>query len=168
MPTLLVLRHAKSDWSESDADDFDRPLAPRGRAAAPRIGEHLAAHAPTPDLVLCSAATRTRETWQLVAEALGADVPLEVTQALYLAGARQIRDLVRRLDPAVGTALVIGHNPGLQRFVRRLTEGGEGAAMLGDKYPTAAYAVIELAEPWAELAWGTGRLTAFVRPKDLG
>ncbi len=62
--TLLIIRHAKSDW-ESGAPDHERPLNARGRREAPKLGKHLAALGLRPDLVVCSDAARARQTWGL-------------------------------------------------------------------------------------------------------
>ena len=83
MKTVLLLRHAKSSWNHPSLGDFDRPLAPRGRKAAPRIARFMRAEGLIPDVVFCSAALRALETWALVAPGLDADVPLETLRDLY-------------------------------------------------------------------------------------
>ena len=75
MLNLAVLRHAKSSWAEAGQADFDRPLAPRGLAAAPVMGRHMLEIGLRPGLVLCSPAARTRETAALALAAFGADQP---------------------------------------------------------------------------------------------
>ena len=79
MKTLLLLRHAKSDWGNPSQGDFDRPLSARGREAAPLMGAYLAQQGLRPDLVLCSAAARARQTCDLVLRALGGDIPVAGT-----------------------------------------------------------------------------------------
>jgi phosphohistidine phosphatase len=75
--TLILIRHAKSDWEHPALDDHDRPLNARGQRSAPRIGAWLAAQGLAPDAVLCSTARRTRETWQGIATRLpGAPEPV--------------------------------------------------------------------------------------------
>ena len=80
MRRLLLLRHAKSSWSEPGASDHDRPLNRRGQEAAPRIGAYLARHRLIPDRVLCSTARRARETWELVATEASAAPPPTFTE----------------------------------------------------------------------------------------
>ena len=69
----MLLRHAKSDWP--DVPDWDRPLAKRGQRDAPVIGRWLRDYGCQPEIVICSAALRTRQTWDLVAPELGAPRP---------------------------------------------------------------------------------------------
>src|SRR5690242_6514131 len=114
MRRLLLLRHAKSSWSDPGASDHERPLNRRGQEAAPRIGAYLARHRLIPDAVLCSTARRTRETWELVAAEAPAAPPPRFTEQLYDATPRTLLDVFRRADPAAESLLVVGHNPGLQ------------------------------------------------------
>ena len=171
MRTLLVLRHAKSSWDQIDLDDFDRPLAARGQGAAPLMGQYLRKHGLLPDLVVCSPAARTQETWQLVQSELGADIPCKMLRTIYLAAPSQLLAVVRRTPDDVGTLMVIGHNPGLERLAASLSGSGrdKDLAKLRIKFPTAALAVITFdAAHWSQATAGAGRLEAFVRPKDLG
>ena len=86
MKTLFVMRHAKSSWDTMSLPDYDRPLAKRGRKAAPLIGAEIARLGLRPDLILCSGAARTRETLALVLPALGAPPPeIVYDDAIYMA-----------------------------------------------------------------------------------
>lgn len=166
--TILLLRHAKSSWSAADAADFDRPLAPRGRAAAPAMAALMRSRGWQPERVLCSAAARTRETWALMAPAFGGKVPVRYVKELYLAPPVRILRRLRRLPDTLGTVLVIGHNPGLQELAAGLSAMGDSRAIerLNRKFPTAALAVIASeAAHWRDL--GPATLAAFIRPKDL-
>lgn len=169
MPTLLLLRHAKSSWEDDDLDDFDRPLNPRGRRAAPAMGKVLLERGLVPDRVLCSPAARTRETWALVEDALETEVPVEYPEALYLADASEILEEIRSGGREAGQLLVVGHNPGVERLALTLAGGGapELRARMANKYPTAALAVLDFEEGWDSVAAGRGRLVDFTRPKDL-
>ena len=171
MKSLLILRHAKSSWDDLGLDDFDRPLNKRGRKAAPLMAKYLKKQKLRPDLVLCSAARRTRETWDLVAEAFEPAPQVKVLRSLYLASAARILQAVQRTPAQVGGVMVIGHNPGMERLAAQLAGPGSEAEAVQDlrgKFPTAALAVVtaEVAS-WRELAFGGGRLTAFVKPRDL-
>ncbi|TGD96128.1 SixA phosphatase family protein [Methylobacterium nonmethylotrophicum] len=167
MRRLILLRHAKSDWPEGMAD-ADRPLAPRGREAAPKMAAYLAAQALIPDRVLVSPARRTQETWDLVKPALGA-VPDETVPQIYEAPVSRLLDVVRAIPDDAATALMIGHNPGVQDLARLLSKPGEARRALTRKYPTAAIAVIDLpAESWATVEAGDGVVERFVTPKSLG
>lgn len=109
MRTLVLLRHAKAEHPD-EGSDFDRRLTTRGTADAAAAGAYLAATQIHPDLVLCSPAARTRETWSGVAQALGSP-EVRYEQSLYEAGGTEVFDLLRTVPEAVQTVLLIGHNP---------------------------------------------------------
>ncbi|KMO39231.1 phosphoglycerate mutase [Methylobacterium variabile] len=167
MRRLILLRHAKSDWPEGVSDP-DRPLAPRGQEAAPRMAAYLAAEGLIPDRVLVSPARRTQETWDLIRPALG-DVPDETVPQIYEAPVSRLLDVVRSIPDEVATALMIGHNPGFQDLARLLAKPGEERRALTKKYPTAAVAVVDLPiDAWAKVEAGEGTIERFVTPKSLG
>ena len=83
--TLVLIRHAKSDWS-NDLPDDERPLAPRGRRQAPAIGPWLVEHDLVPDLAVVSVARRAQETWEAVASGLGREVVARDEPAAYTFG----------------------------------------------------------------------------------
>jgi len=166
---LLILRHAKSSWDDSDLADFDRPLGPRGLKTAPLIGRELSRRDWLPDLALVSPALRTRDTWRLVAAELPTHVRSEFAEELYEAAAGAILARVRQAKAE--TLLVIGHNPGLQHFALRLAGAGSDESVfkkIEAKFPTAALARFTVTDDWADLDFGGARLTHCVRPKDLG
>ena len=103
MRRLLLLRHAKSDWTGIGLKDQDRGLASRGRDSAPRIGAYMAHHALIPDLVLSSTATRARDTWSLVAEAFRMPPPVSYEERLYETAPKAILDVIQNaLETRVG------------------------------------------------------------------
>lgn len=175
MRRLMLLRHAKSSWDHMDLDDADRPLAPRGLAAAPLLGRYISHEGLLPDLVLCSSATRARQTWDLVsAEWDQADktiLPrLEMRPSLYLASQTELHSIIRRIDDDIGLIMIIGHNPGMEQLAARLVSQGDprGLKQMAKKFPTAALAVIRFSiDHWSALTPGQGKLDSFVRPKDL-
>ncbi|MEH3146863.1 MAG: histidine phosphatase family protein [Methylobacterium frigidaeris] len=166
---LILFRHAKSDWPDGVAD-VDRPLAPRGQAAAPRMAAYLAGEGLLPEHVMVSPARRTRETWALLEPKL-AGAAVETVPGIYEAPARRLLDAVHGAPSEAGTLMLVGHNPGLQDLARHLVGEGEKGALrdLAKKFPTAAVAVIDFsAATWAEVAAGQGRLERFVTPGRLG
>jgi phosphohistidine phosphatase len=169
---LYLLRHAKSSWSDPSLLDEQRPLSPRGRRAVELLRQHFQAIKLGVDVVLCSPALRTRETWAGVAGAFGRDVDVRIAPAIYDAAAGELLDLARGLDEDedVRSALLIGHNPGIEGLAVGLVHAGDGDAMarLGDGYPTGGFATISLECTWKELDWRVGYLADFVRPRDLG
>ena len=171
MKTLLLLRHAKSDWNHPGLADFDRPLAQRGRKAAVRMGKLLLREGLLPDLVLCSAAARAQETWHRAAKRFDHDYDFKLLRSLYLASPMQLLRQIRRADRDSRCVLLIAHNPGMAGLGFRLAGPGSSSAdleRLAVKYPTAALACFDCGEaPWADLDWGGARLTRLICPRDL-
>lgn len=161
MKRLLLLRHAKA--VAKNAADFERVLAPRGRADMAAVARYLAAERLAPEVALVSSAARTRETWSLA----GLDaVPARFDRRIYEAERSDLLDILRSVEDEAGSAILVGHNPAIEELAQ---------AMLGDPgplrpgFPTAALAVIDLpAAAWRELAPGSGRLDRFVTPATLG
>lgn len=161
MKTLLLLRHAKSDWDDVSLRDFERPLAPRGRRDAPRMGEALKQRGPLPDLVISSPASRARETIEAVIQAADLKASLQFDESIYGASSAELMTLIRRLPASSDCALVVGHNPGFEDLVARLTGHAE-------RMPTAGLACIEFqTDSWENIEDGEGRLSWFLTPKKL-
>jgi phosphohistidine phosphatase len=154
--TLIVLRHAKSDWSGDDAD-FDRPLGKRGRRQAPEAGRWLADNIGSIDLAVVSPANRARTTWDLAAAELRHFPPTWMDDDVYAASLSQLLRIVRALPDDVHCAVLVGHNPEVAELVSRLT--GEQVPM-----PTSALAVIALAGAWSSAGRSTATLRASGRP----
>jgi phosphohistidine phosphatase len=170
MLRLLVLRHAKSDWTSGATRDFDRPLNERGRKAAPLVGAHIAAHGLQPDLVLCSPALRTLQTLELIRPHLAPPPEVAMPHALYDDGDIGYLDILRRLGGSARCLLVIGHNPACQDTVLELAGAGEEAGLdeARRKYPTATLSVIDLdVAGWEALAPGCGHLAGLAQPRHL-
>ncbi len=170
MKTLFLLRHAKSSWDDPKADDFDRPLAKRGRDDAPRIGALMATRGWLPQRALVSSAARTRQTWERVSGSLPQAAETRFERTLYMAKPQTILDMVCGLPETAASAIVVGHNPGMEDCARLLAgEGSEPEAQIqmSAKFPTGALARFVHEGTWAELAFGGAMLTDFVRPHDL-
>ncbi|MEY9846593.1 histidine phosphatase family protein [Streptacidiphilus sp. MAP5-3] len=167
---LIVLRHAKSAWPDGVAD-LDRPLGPRGRRDAPRIGAWLRATGHLPELVFCSPAHRTRETLELVTTGLGGRPEVRVEPRLYSADADGLLAVARSAPAHCATLMLVGHQPAVQELVLELIgdrpDEHPAAALLREKFPTGAAAVLEVTDPWSGLGRTGARLEAFVRPRDL-
>ncbi|MEU6754889.1 histidine phosphatase family protein [Streptomyces sp. NPDC046685] len=163
---LVVLRHAKSAWLE-DVADHERPLAGRGRRDAPVAGRWLHEATCEPDLVICSPARRTRETWELGSAELGVAPEVVFEPRVYAAGASMLVGVLREVPEERRTVLLIGHQPGVQDLVLSLAGDGDDEALARArvKFPTCALAVLMLPGPWARLAPGTAVLTAFAVPR---
>jgi phosphohistidine phosphatase len=163
MKTLLVLRHAKSSWNDSRLDDHERPLNARGRRDAPRMGDFIQEQGLTPDVIISSDAEGARLTAESAAEAARYSGEILLDRKLYLAGPADIIAVLRTVkETNAETVMIVGHNPGLEELVAKLT--GEQ-----QDFPTAALAQITLPiERWRDLKVSTrGTLTGLWRPKEL-
>lgn len=159
--TLILMRHAKSDWGQPGLADHDRPLNARGAGDAPAMGAWLRAEGYVPDEVLCSTATRTRQTLA----GLGLTAPTQFIPALYHADPDSMLDVLHR---ATGQCvLMVGHNPGIAAFAAELLAQAPSHPRFHD-YPTSATLVARFAiEDWDDLRLGSGHALAFVIPADL-
>ncbi len=170
MKSILLLRHAKSDWKDYTLADFDRPLSARGRKAAPRVAAWMRDHDLLPDRVLCSAARRTVETWEHMAPALGEGIRVLHRRALYHASTHAIVKQLVKQDDEANTIAVVGHNPGIAEFAYRYAVFGNQKKIerIRRKYPTGALAVLSFRiDTWADLPGASGTLEYYVRPKQL-
>jgi len=168
--TLWLLRHAKASAGGDGLADRDRPLSARGRDAAARIGRHLAERDVRPELVLCSPALRTRETIELVAKGLGAELPVDYEDDLYLASERDLRRRIEQVPGDVASVLLVGHNPGIAELAQQLAARGQPDALaeLRAKFPTGALAELRIhSQRWSHFARSGCELVAFVKPKQL-
>lgn len=118
--TLVVIRHAKSDWGQGLPDD-ERPLNARGRREAPLIGRWLADNVAGIDLVVCSTATRARHTWRLAKDALDSAPTVRYDERVYAAGPQELMSVLDELAEDISTAALVGHNPGLAELVETIT-----------------------------------------------
>jgi phosphohistidine phosphatase len=153
------MRHARAGELPG-GPDIERALAPRGRRDSEAAGRWLAAKGLQPDLVLCSAARRTRQTWQQIAEVLAQDAhgglpDVLVERRLYQADVEDLAEIIGQTSPEVRTLLYIGHNPEAAGLVGLLT-GTE------QDFPTAAVAVIAVPGDWAELTGGGEVIASWV------
>lgn len=161
MKTLLLMRHAKSSHGDEGLPDHERPLNDRGRRDAPRMAARLAAAGALPDRILCSTALRAKETAGLLMEAPGFAGGLKFDSRLYHATPDEILEVVAEVGGDAGRLMVVGHNPGMEQLLRRLTEAD-------DTMPTAAVAQVELPiAGWKDVRGAVdGQLVAFLKPKD--
>lgn len=170
MPDLYLLRHAKSDWSKPGQRDYDRKLAARGQKDATRMGRYMKSAGYQPAKTLCSSATRTRETFDLVLAEWDEKCDIEFAQQLYGGGAHAYFNLIRALPDNIQSAMVVGHNPTTHQLALAFSGDGpaDDMANLRVKYPTCGLAVIRFAEVgWSEIDQGGGELIEFTTPKSI-
>lgn len=158
---LILMRHAKSDWSAS-GDDHDRPLNRRGMDSAPAMGRWLRDQGWLPDEMLCSTATRTRQTLDLLN---APHVPTRFERALYLAGSGTMIDILRSADTE--TVLLLGHNHGIAECAHHLVAAWPDHPRFAD-YPTCATSLIRFdIATWKDLRVGTGHCEGFAVPREV-
>lgn len=157
------MRHAKSDYPEG-VGDHERPLAERGIREAGLAGEWLRATFPVIDAVLCSSATRTRQTLGRT----GVDAPTQFLDRLYGASPGEVIDEINKVGDDVTTLLVVGHEPTMSHLALGLAGPGsdrEAAEQIDRKYPTSAIAVLRVPGSWADLGLSGAELTSFHVPR---
>lgn len=179
MKTLILFRHAKSDWPPGVADR-DRPLGPRGRLAAGAMADWLLERALVPERVLCSAALRTRQTLALALDRWAGDEAAHPAPEalyrpdLYLASPERMLQVLAEEGGDAERVMMVGHNPGIHLLAAGLARPGSDPARqeLEQRFPTAAMAVLafDLAE-WSDASTrtmaGRGDLVAYQLPREL-
>lgn len=161
--TLLLMRHAKSDYPPGVAD-HDRPLAPRGVKQAGLAGDWLRANAPAIDAVLCSTATRARQTLANT----GIDAPVRYSERLYGATPGTMIEEINTVGEEVETLLVVGHEPTMSALALGLAGNGTNAPAaqrISAKFPTSAIAVLTVPSGWEDLELGRAALIGFEVPR---
>ncbi len=163
---LILTRHAKSSWDDPLVDDHSRILNARGIQAAGAIGHWMAVKKYLPDLVLCSTAERTRETWDLIAEISAHKAEAKFDKRLYLSSPDAMLNALRDVTEAQ-TVMIVAHNPGIG-----LTAAGLASKPAlhpqSDRYPSGATMVLDFdVANWSDVTWGTGVVVDFVVPKEL-
>lgn len=169
MLTLMLLRHAKA-VQQAEGDDFSRELTEKGMADAARLGAFLVRKNCVPDLAMVSAAARTMQTYANLKTADDRTIPARFGQGLYNASATRLRDVLRRVDPAVVRLMIIGHNPGIMDVAVALARDGDLAEIIRmrDRFPPCGLAVLTFdTEDWLDARASGGRLDLFVTPEDL-
>jgi phosphohistidine phosphatase len=172
MRRLILLRHAKTERDSPSGKDHDRRLEERGRDDAAAIATWLAERDLLPDQALVSTATRTRQTWEVVAELFPAKAEPQVEHLpeLYSASASQLLQAIHEVSAGVNRLMLIGHNPGLHELALALTCkcDDDQRRHLAGNMPTATAVVIDFPiADWADARFGTGKLQHFVNPKLL-
>lgn len=162
---LILMRHAKSSWSQPGLSDHARPLNKRGQRGATAIGHWLANAGYLPEVVLSSDSQRTRQTWASVSAAFSAPPNPIWMRDLYHAGADEMRAILQAAEAQ--TVMVIGHNPGCGCLAADLVAETPAHDRFDD-YPTAATLVAEFdINTWRDMGLYSAKPVAFVVPSDL-
>ena len=158
--TLIIIRHAKSDWSTGEAD-INRPLTDRGQRDSYAIGSILAPY--NIDLVWCSAATRTCQTWDQAHEGGANATEVDVRKSFYTIRADTLMTEMTLLDETVTTLALVNHQPTVGELVHILAQPSPLSRQAVDHFPTAGVAILTFHTPWADLSWHKLTLDTFTK-----
>ncbi|MFZ2657172.1 MAG: histidine phosphatase family protein [Victivallales bacterium] len=163
--TILLMRHAKSDWEEN-VSDFDRPLAVRGKSDAPLIGKFLLKTKKVPSIIISSPAIRAKETSELLAKACRYKVGIRYSDSIYENSPVEIIKILQGLDDKIETAMVIGHNPAIEEAAKKLCFRELKTMDNGIEFPTCALVCLGAEiESWSELYPGNCTIYWFIVPR---
>ena len=162
MKTLFLMRHAKSSWKDDSLADHERPLKKRGKKDIKLIAKAMKKNGLKPDLILASSAVRAKETAELLAEALGFEGKLKVSDQLYMGEPSDYMEILKSIKEKHESVLIVGHNPGLEAYLQIID--GEIESL-----PTGGLGHLILAvDEWEDITLETmGDLVGFWKPKDL-
>jgi phosphohistidine phosphatase len=163
MKTLIFIRHAKSDWSNLLADDFDRGLNKRGLRDAPFMGDALATKNIKPDLILSSPAQRAKLTAIAIAKRLFyPEYKIVYDSCLYTGDIADVIKKICSIDESIETLMIFGHNPDMTDYVNFISGSTIGSI------PTCAMAAMELKkDSWKSVGKNSAKLLFFDTPKKL-
>lgn len=171
MKKLTLLRHAKSGWDDPVARDFDRPLNQRGEKACRAIGTWMRREGLNFDHIIASPAVRVIDTLDHVVATYGKLIEPTWERRIYLASSATLMDVLREIEGDFERVLMVGHNPGLEDLILDIVPDEKGDDLrdaVYEKFPTAAVAEMELdIAAWADIDRRCGKLTRFIRPRDL-
>jgi phosphohistidine phosphatase len=164
MKEIWLMRHAKSDWSNPELTDFDRPLNRRGKRDAPRMGDWIRSYGQLPELIISSPATRAKATTEAVAHAIGAETSVQWWDELYPGDVETSIERMSSLPWDMERIMIVGHNPHQEELASFLSSKGQ----LRLRLPTASIAILTSEiENWKEISQSGFYLRALVTPKLL-
>ena len=164
---LLLLRHAKSDWSTAIANDFDRPLAQRGRKAAKRMAKWLSQYRISPEYVICSSAVRARQTVKLIFKSWREPPDVEYLDDLYLSDVATMLTVLADYGSDHSTVMMVGHNPGCEELTRYLGQPKDLRGTPEKLIPTGTCVHFEFDNDWPAISEHCATSTIITRPREL-
>ncbi|GKT12774.1 MAG: phosphohistidine phosphatase [Thiomicrorhabdus sp.] len=167
---LILLRHAKSEWKNTDLADIDRPLSDKGKKSAVKLGKWLKSESLIPDLILVSPAKRAQQTLRRICSENS--VNTITMDNLYLADLTMLLQILAE-TPNTKRVMIIGHNQGLERLLSYLQHSDSDTPPSQNPehksvnlFPTASMAHFILPDDWTALEPGDGKLIQFMRAKE--
>ena len=165
--TLLLMRHAKSDWPIGPGNDFERPLTDRGNKDASRIGCWIQEHDWLPDQIICSPAKRVKQTVDHLCQQIGIDSrTVKYDKLIYEADQNHLLNVLKETNSLTTRLLMVGHNPSFSDLLNFLCSDSTHPTV-GRSMSSAALAVITLKAPWSALDQGSGELMSLIQPHTL-
>ena len=165
---LLILRHAKSDWSADFIHDRERPLNKRGKIDAQLIGKWMAQKSLLPDLIFCSPAKRASKTLEPVLQHFDtAEIKTNYPESLYLADLTTLLETIRNVPDTTQRLLLVGHNPGLDELLLYLSNHEPPYTKKGKLMTTANLAILELSASYQRIPKHSANLRTLIRPDEL-
>jgi phosphohistidine phosphatase len=160
MPKSIILyRHAKSDWGAEYGSDHDRPLNERGIDSAEIMGKVLALGNQVPELVITSTAVRAKETLILSIEAGAWKCDVQEDEKIYHNDTDDILEIIRSVSNKYSSVMLVGHEPKWSSLTSMMIGGGE------INFPTAAMSKIEYqVYDWKDVEYRTGQLKWLLQP----
>ena len=163
MKKLILVRHAKSSWSDRNLGDRERPLNARGERDGPAMQAWLGTQPNPAEWIWCSSAERTRQTCAFVSAGFSLDTTRVCYEDdLYHATAETAFDFVRTTPEDVGSVAILFHNPGITYLAHQL------APQAGiDNVPTFGVLRLSTPDPWVSAGLSGFQLDTFMSPKRL-
>jgi phosphohistidine phosphatase len=162
MKSLILVRHAKSDWGNLELDDFERPLNDRGKRDAPAMAHRLLDKKAKPDAFIASPAKRAAKTAKIFAEEMKVKKEKIIFKPeLYLAGPEVFYTVIENADDSFETIAVFSHNEGITHFANMLTNARV------DNIPTSGVFAIKInANSWKDFRKAEKEFWFFDYPKN--
>ncbi len=168
MKSLLLFRHAKSDWGDPDLKDFDRPLNERGEKSAARMGRWMKENHIQPEWIVCSTAKRAQQTLQCLRKHLDIPDTLIIHEdRIYMADVATLLDIMAQCPEDMDHIMLIGHNPTLDELLYYLCGPNVPLSAKGKLMATATLAQVSLPDDWQQLAPECGKLQQIARPGEI-
>lgn len=162
MPSLYLIRHAKSSWKQPELEDSKRPLSNRGERDAPEMARRLKLQSIIPDLIISSPALRARKTAEIISSEMGYDESeIKYDWELFHASTNTLLSILKKIPPRFRIVFLFGHNPGLTYFANSLSN------LKIDNIPTTGIVGIEFNKPWKDINFGTGKMLLYDYPKKV-
>lgn len=160
---IILLRHGQAETASILQTDISRKLSLEGLTEAENVGKILLKQNITPDLVVCSTAIRTCETFSQLQKSFATPLKIEYRQEVYNASAKELENIITSLEEDLHNILIIGHNPALYQLATTLAKTGDEALIdnLHLQFPPCSIAIIEIDEIWKNIGKANGRLIFF-------